>query len=402
MTHDKDRAAFQLFFTERNKLPRDADLTQYDSAFEPFKAWQAALEYARQPGHQREQKLTETRVDADLGGGHEIELPPLPYSRPIDNGYGKREMQAYARQAIAHDRANRHAMAEEVCAEAYQVVGSLISDLGVFETEQAQKILDNLSEARVVHHDVLPWPSFDRQRRGEAVAWPKANADEAAGGWILSYAFLDRVEKLAGSRTDFSTSMEAAEQILIAANEVINAAPQPAEPSIKKQINDECAQKMESTAQPAAPVSGALPKVGSVWEHYNGNRYTVVSIANECTEHHDKYPVMVCYRGDNNNLLAMPLSTWLEGMKLVSDEPVSAPDESAALEHFEQRFNEIEEGDGDIPLPQMGDGKRWDEYVERHKAALTGWVLRREYEQSQRAVDRSLAHFQAAMQQEKP
>lgn len=49
--------------------------------------------------------------------------------------------------------------AEMVCAEAYQVVGCLLSDLGLFETEQARKILDNLSEARMVHQDVLPWQS---------------------------------------------------------------------------------------------------------------------------------------------------------------------------------------------------------------------------------------------------
>lgn len=50
-----------------------------------------------------------------------------------------------------------------VCAEAYQVVGSLLSDLGKFETTEAERILDNLSEARLVHTDVLPWPSFMKQ-----------------------------------------------------------------------------------------------------------------------------------------------------------------------------------------------------------------------------------------------
>ena len=50
--------------------------------------------------------------------------------------------------------------AAEVCAEAYQVVGSLLSDLGQFDTERADKILDNLSQHRKVHDDVLPWPSF--------------------------------------------------------------------------------------------------------------------------------------------------------------------------------------------------------------------------------------------------
>jgi hypothetical protein len=48
-----------------------------------------------------------------------------------------------------------------VCYEAYQVVGSLLSDLGEFDTPEAQKILDNLSEARLVHDDVLPWESHE-------------------------------------------------------------------------------------------------------------------------------------------------------------------------------------------------------------------------------------------------
>ena len=50
--------------------------------------------------------------------------------------------------------------AEAVCAEAYQVVGSMLDDLGQFDTERGGKILNNLAEARLVHKDVLPWPSF--------------------------------------------------------------------------------------------------------------------------------------------------------------------------------------------------------------------------------------------------
>jgi Lar family restriction alleviation protein len=51
--------------------------------------------------------------------------------------------------------------AEQVCAEAYQVVGSLLSDLGRFDMPEAQRILDNLSQARLVHTNVLPWPSYE-------------------------------------------------------------------------------------------------------------------------------------------------------------------------------------------------------------------------------------------------
>jgi hypothetical protein len=50
--------------------------------------------------------------------------------------------------------------AEMVCYEAYQVVGSLLSDLGKFETPEARKILDNLSQAKLIHRDVLPWSSY--------------------------------------------------------------------------------------------------------------------------------------------------------------------------------------------------------------------------------------------------
>lgn len=48
--------------------------------------------------------------------------------------------------------------AERVCGEAYQVVGVLLQDLGIFDTERATKVLDNLSAAEQVHKDVLPWP----------------------------------------------------------------------------------------------------------------------------------------------------------------------------------------------------------------------------------------------------
>jgi len=51
-----------------------------------------------------------------------------------------------------------------ICAETYQVVGSLASDLGIFGScLQLGKVLDNLSQQKRVHNDVLPWPSFEAQ-----------------------------------------------------------------------------------------------------------------------------------------------------------------------------------------------------------------------------------------------
>lgn len=57
--------------------------------------------------------------------------------------------------------------AQMVCAEAYQVVGSMLDDLGQFNTVRAGKVLDNLAEHRMLHDDVLPWPSFEIAARSK-------------------------------------------------------------------------------------------------------------------------------------------------------------------------------------------------------------------------------------------
>lgn len=56
--------------------------------------------------------------------------------------------------------------AAEVCAELYQVIGSLASDLGVFDHPKVVKALDNASQHAMVHDDVLPFPSFEWQPAG--------------------------------------------------------------------------------------------------------------------------------------------------------------------------------------------------------------------------------------------
>jgi hypothetical protein len=88
--------------------------------------------------------------------------------------------------------------AQQVCAEAYQVVGVLLDDTGQFETEHGTKILDNLSEHRPVHDDVLPWATANTierltRERDEAVAdaaryrWLRDGDGEwecFSGGWL--------------------------------------------------------------------------------------------------------------------------------------------------------------------------------------------------------------------------
>lgn len=57
--------------------------------------------------------------------------------------------------------------------------------------------------------------------------WPKATPNDAALGWTLDYQFLARVTAAASQKTEYSTSMEATEQVLIAALGMLAAAPQP-------------------------------------------------------------------------------------------------------------------------------------------------------------------------------
>lgn len=67
---------------------------------------------------------------------------------------------AVVEQVEAHDAALRARVAEleGICADAYQVVGVMATDVDMFGHEHTRKILDNLSQAKLVHEDVLPYP----------------------------------------------------------------------------------------------------------------------------------------------------------------------------------------------------------------------------------------------------
>ncbi|MDY1039759.1 hypothetical protein SOJ71_02040 [Pseudomonas aeruginosa] len=54
---------------------------------------------------------------------------------------------------------------------------------------------------------------------------PEASEQEKEQGWTLDYRFVERVTELAASRTEYTTSMEATEQVLLAALELLAAAP---------------------------------------------------------------------------------------------------------------------------------------------------------------------------------
>lgn len=46
---------------------------------------------------------------------------------------------------------------EILCAEAYIVIGYLAERCGVFDNELVVKVMDNLSEHKVIHEDIIPF-----------------------------------------------------------------------------------------------------------------------------------------------------------------------------------------------------------------------------------------------------
>lgn len=59
------------------------------------------------------------------------------------------------------------------------------------------------------------------------------------------------------------------------------------------------------------------PELNSKWEHYNGNLYEVILIANEYTEYPDKYPITVVYKGNNGRIWCRPLTKWFDSFTLI-------------------------------------------------------------------------------------
>ena len=60
----------------------------------------------------------------------------------------------------------------------------------------------------------------------------------------------------------------------------------------------------------------SLPEKDSMWYHSNGNKYTVLFIANEHTVNSDKYPITVVYQGENQKIWSRPFSDWHRSMTL--------------------------------------------------------------------------------------
>ena len=62
-------------------------------------------------------------------------------------------------------RLRRKEELEQVCYELYQVIGSLADYAGVWNHPDVVRAMDNASDARLTHKDLLPWPKKKLPKR---------------------------------------------------------------------------------------------------------------------------------------------------------------------------------------------------------------------------------------------
>ena len=82
-----------------------------------------------------------------------------------DQGYGwsdgKDLAYTWYRKGYLKAQEKDSGAAKKVLAEAYQIVADLLNHLQIFDTLKGQAILDNLSQEKLVHKDILPWRTED-------------------------------------------------------------------------------------------------------------------------------------------------------------------------------------------------------------------------------------------------
>ncbi|EHP4338367.1 DUF551 domain-containing protein [Escherichia coli] len=120
-----------------------------------------------------------------------------------------------------------------VCAEAYQVVGVMADALGVFGDAAVQKVLDNLSQQKLVHRDVLPfslpvtpdgWISCSERMPndkqyvwcwGKSYGWTECDTFEVYYDWSRNkwWAVTDDVEEPASKVTHWMPLPEPPQEV---------------------------------------------------------------------------------------------------------------------------------------------------------------------------------------------
>lgn len=62
------------------------------------------------------------------------------------------------------------------------------------------------------------------------------------------------------------------------------------------------------------------PKIGSVWQHHNGNHYAVLMFTNIETERQQDYPTTIVYRNTSNlKCYSRKLMDWDRSMLLIKE-----------------------------------------------------------------------------------
>jgi hypothetical protein len=109
------------------------------------------------------------------------ELPPLPEPHKMFTErcglyvYLSDQMRSYAASAVAAAQIHTDEL-ERICAEVYQVVGILADEAGRFNDPEVTKVLDNLSQQRLVHRAILPFSCL----QAEPTEWRDAVLDALA------------------------------------------------------------------------------------------------------------------------------------------------------------------------------------------------------------------------------
>lgn len=149
----------------------------------------------------------------------------LPPSAPV----GVEEMQRrLEREESDHLRTiDQRDAAEDALSRMFQAVTGRVAEWSsawgytdaIEEVEEHVAALARQPAAGEVDDDGRDAPAQATQAVPQG--WPRATKGQRDQGWTLEYRFLERVTDLAASRTEYSTSMEATEEVLIAALEVL-------------------------------------------------------------------------------------------------------------------------------------------------------------------------------------
>ncbi|WP_319126749.1 hypothetical protein [Pseudomonas aeruginosa] len=124
-----------------------------------------------------------------------------------------------------HDRIVGELRAEIAMLRSYEAEWELLlneheqqRDAALARVEQQERTIAGMNEAHAKLAGL-----YEAAQAQHSV--PEASEQEKEQGWTLDYRFVERVTELAASRTEYTTSMEATEQVLLAARELLAAAP---------------------------------------------------------------------------------------------------------------------------------------------------------------------------------